>query len=391
MTIYRRAALAMAIAAASLAAHGGGGIGGTGSPAFGRLRVFLTDAPACGFEAVNVSVQKVRVHTSATATAADPGWSDVTLSAPARVDLLTLTNGALLELGQTQLPAGRYAQLLLVLADNTTSTPLANSVVPSGGSEVPLVMPGNTQSGVKVNTDLQVSKDELADLVLDFDACRSVVPHSSTGQYLLKPVIQTVPAAGMAGQRVIGFVDPAVVTPSATSVSLQLNGVPVKSTVPDPTGRFVLFPVPAGAYDLVVASTGRVTAVMTGVPVSETAPTPVNSANLPIAPPAASMRPVNGSVNPAKATVAAYQTLAGGRRVQAAWAPVDAGSGAFQAALPIQPPVRTAYMANPVSLAFTTDTAAGGRYTVVAESAGTTKSRPIDVSAPVGPMNFRFR
>ncbi len=39
---------------------GGGGGGATAQP--GTLGVSLTDAPACGFDAVNVTVSKVRIH-----------------------------------------------------------------------------------------------------------------------------------------------------------------------------------------------------------------------------------------------------------------------------------------------------------------------------------------
>ena len=132
--ILRVAALA---SAAMLAGCGGDGASDTsgsisGGGGTGTLRVSLTDAPACGYDAVNVTVERVRVHQSATATggASEAGWSEIVLSPPRKVDLLQLTNGVLFELGQVALPAGNYQQIRLVLADNS-SVPLANSVVPS--------------------------------------------------------------------------------------------------------------------------------------------------------------------------------------------------------------------------------------------------------------------
>ena len=102
-----------------------------------------------------------------------------------------------------------------------------------------------------------------------------------------------------AGLRVIGYVVPALAN-GDTSVSVQFNGEPVKATPPDATGRFVLYPVPPGTYDLVVTAPGRVTAVMTGVPVLTTAYTYVNSAAVPIAPApataASTPRAVTGTV-----------------------------------------------------------------------------------------------
>ena len=117
----------------SLTACGGGG--GSAGDMAGSLRVALTDAPACGFDAVNVTVQKVRIHQSASANENDAGWTDITLTPPKRVNLLSLTNGVLEELGQTTLAAGKYQQLRLVLAANDAATPLANAVTPTGQAE----------------------------------------------------------------------------------------------------------------------------------------------------------------------------------------------------------------------------------------------------------------
>ena len=80
---------------ATLAACGGGG---DAPAANGTLRLAMTDAPACGYDSVNVTVQKVRVHQSASAADTDGGWSEITLSPARRINLLGLTNGLLDEL-----------------------------------------------------------------------------------------------------------------------------------------------------------------------------------------------------------------------------------------------------------------------------------------------------
>src|SRR5512134_2823213 len=98
--------------AAALAACGGG----DGTPT-GTLRLSLTDSPACGYDNVFVTVEKVRVRRSDNASDNGPGWSEVVLATPQRVDLLTLTNGTLIPLGQTELPAGTYTQMRLVLGN----------------------------------------------------------------------------------------------------------------------------------------------------------------------------------------------------------------------------------------------------------------------------------
>lgn len=64
----RQAASALALPLL-LAACGGGGSGSDDAGA-GTLRVSLTDAPACGYDSVHVTVEKLRVHRIALGRAA---------------------------------------------------------------------------------------------------------------------------------------------------------------------------------------------------------------------------------------------------------------------------------------------------------------------------------
>jgi hypothetical protein len=367
-------------ATAILSACGGGGDTPTGT-----LHLAMTDAPTCGFDRVDVTVQKIRVHQSSSAADADAGWSEVVLSPPQRIDLLSLTNGVLTELGQTTLPAGKYTQLRLVLAANDASNPLANSITPTGGAETALTTPSATQSGLKMNVDIEVAANKLADFILDFDACKSFVKIGQSNTWILKPVITVVPRLSDAGSRVVGYVA-APLAVGSTIVSVQQNGVLVKSTPPDSTGKFVLYPVPAGTYDLVVSAAGRVTATITGVPVVDTAFTNANASTAPIDPPTSTMRTASGNVatgaSPIDATVVATKTYSGGPTVLVASDPVDGGTGAFSHALPSGAPVKTGYVANAASLTFAADSAVPtGKYTLAATSGGATKSVGIDVTS----------
>jgi len=160
----------------------------------GALRVALTDAPACGLEHAWVTIDKVRVHQRSTASDADPGWAEVTLTPPRRVDLLRLTNGTLEELGTTPLPTGSYSQLRLVLSDNSPGAAvMANAVQPPGAAAVALSTPSAQQSGLKLRARFDVTAGQLADLVLDFDACKSIVKTGDSGQYTLNPVVNVMP------------------------------------------------------------------------------------------------------------------------------------------------------------------------------------------------------
>jgi len=358
-----------AFAAALLAACGGGGgdSGGT-STASGTLRLALTDAPACGYDQVNVTIERVRIHTSATAQDGDAGWSEMVLTPARRVDLLTLTNGVLEELGSTSLPAGRYTQMRLVLGGSMGPGAMANSLVPSGGSERPMETPSGTQTGLKMNVDIEVAANQLADFVIDFDACRSVVHAGHSGRYLLKPVLSVMPRVTTASNAVEGYVAGAVAA-GTTSVSLQKEGAVVRATVPGSNGRFLLSQVPAGVYDLVVRADGRATAVMTGVPVAGTAITVANPSTAPFDPPPSTMRTASGNVVTSgsaaipDATVRALQT-AGATKVELVSRHVDADTGAYSFSLPVAAPVKTAYVAAATSLTFAEESASAGKYTL---------------------------
>jgi hypothetical protein len=394
-----RAARAIALSGSvlALAACGGGGGGSSTDSGVGTLRVALTDAPACGYDAVHVTIEKIRVHKSSTAEDNDSGWADLTLTPARRVDLLTLTNGVLEELGQTALPAGHYTQLRLVLANNGGTTPMANSVVPSGGSEVALTTPSGQQTGLKLNADIDVGANQIADLVLDFDACKSVVRRGNSGQYNLKPVIAVIPRIIDVGT-IEGFVDLSIA--SGTTVSAQTGGAPVKATPPDPTtGKFVLYPVPVGSYSVVLVNPARATAIVTGVPVAATAaPTALGAASAPLLPPAAASAPrvVTGTVTttpPSSAFVRAVQTVASTpapASVEVAWTAADDVSGAFSLSLPIAAPVWAPFAANGAPIAFGTDNATAGLYILQAGANGATKTQGVDVKAAVPPLSFAF-
>lgn len=389
--------LATALASAVLAACGGGGDAvGTGT---GTLRVALTDAPACGYDAVNVTVEKVRVHRSASAGMADGGWEEIVLSPARRLDLLTLQNGALAELGQTPLPAGTYTQLRLVLAENDENrggtTPLANSVVPTAFEprrEVPLTTPSAQQSGLKVNVNISIEPDRLADFVIDFKVCDSVVQAGRSGRYLLKPVLSVMPryVSGVGGS-----VEAALAN-GDTSISLQQAGVEVRATTPDASGRFLLQPVPPGLYTLVMTAPARTTAVITGVTVSGemlTNLTVTGGVTLPPSPIAVAQGTVTTPATPIDASVAMRQTLTGGTLVTVARRPVDGDSGEWRYTLPVAAPVVATWVATPAPLAFVPDVAVAGQYAAVAQSGSAIKAPvavPLSAGATVTVPAFSF-
>jgi hypothetical protein len=255
----------------------------------------------------------------------------------------------------------------MVLADNDSTRPLANSVLPTGGTETALKTPSGQQSGVKTNINIDIAANKMADFVLDFDACKSVVVAGNSGQYLLKPVVTVIPRY-VSG--VTGFVDATLVNGN-TSVSLQQGGVVIKATTPGTNGQFLLQPVAPGSYTLVLTAPGRTTQVVTSVPVTTDTVTPINASGTALNPPASASGTVNGTA-PVDTLVRVLQPLTVGTTVEIAGSFVDGTTGAYSFPLVVNAPRVAPYVAGPAVLAFTADTAAAGKYTLRASLTGFT-------------------
>ncbi|SNS56000.1 protein of unknown function [Noviherbaspirillum humi] len=393
--IFKPVGIASLAAAGLLSACGGGS---NDSAAAGTVKVSLTDAPACGFDAVNVTVKKVRIHQNNAASENDSGWTDITLNPARKIDLLKLTNGVLDELGQATLPAGKYTQLRLVLDENSGNS-LANSVVPTGGSEVSLDTPSAIQSGIKLVNEFTVEAGRQADLTLDFDACQSVVTKGN-GHYAMKPVVKVTPTY-VSG--IEGYVNKAQLA-DGVLVTAQQNGAIVSTTAPDATtGRFFLSRLPAGNYDVVLTASNRAASIIGSVPVATTGTiVPVSTAAAPIdLQTAAAGRSISGTVTLASAStsddpayVYARQTIANGPTVTIRYRGVDVSTGSASYVLENLPTVAPQFGRYSATLPITFSAQANatpgvGKYTVqaaIGSSLSTTST--VDVSSANGTQNF---
>ncbi len=367
---------ACAIAAASLVACGGGaGITPTPVSTLGTLGVSLTDAPACGFDAVNVTISKVRVNKSASASDTDPGWTDIVVSPARKINLLNLNNGVLQDLGSATLEAGHYTQIRLVPDANASG--LANSVVPTGGAEKQLITPAALQAGVRLNGEFDVAAGQKSDIVLDFDACKSVGKSALIDviDYTLRPVVKMVPSA-LNG--IDGYVASAA-PGSHVIASAQQNGKVVSATAADPaTGEFFLTRLPVGNYDVVITADDSAATVIGAVPVtSATSTTVVATRAAPISLAGSAMGWITGNVKltPASTTavawVSAKQSFIAGPTVTVKYAGADLLMGGYVIdKLPMAAPQYAAYSATlPLAFAAGTTTAPG-KYTVEASAEG---------------------
>jgi hypothetical protein len=370
-----------------VAGCGSGGDGGGATAQPGTLSVSLTDAPACGFDKVNVTVSKVRAHQSDSADDKAAGWTDITLNPPRKINLLDLNNGALASLGETPLEAGHYTQLRLVL-DRNTGQSLANSVVlETTTAEIALDTPSAIQTGIKLIHQFTVNSGQRVDLLLDFDACKSIVTRSN-GTYALKPVIKVIP---FEQNGIVGFVDNTL--PNVVVSAQNNNGEIVRATVPNADGKFFLARLTPGVnYDVVI--TGRnsptntccATAVITGVPVpSSTSITTISTSGTPFTLQPSAFHTIGDTVtlmNPppppsiddrddAAVIVAAKQSLSGGPAVTVKSLvatlkddTATVGDYGYELILPIAAPSRASYGALPITPTATGQAAVAGVYTV---------------------------
>jgi hypothetical protein len=151
---------------------------------------------------VYVTINEVHVHHET------GGWEILTgpeLELPQTVNLLELVNGVMLDLGIVELEAGHYNQMRLILEDSEEvpelQDPPGNNILgephPSfnymidADEEIPLKVPSGGNTGIKLVNGFDIVADRPNELVLDFDAHRSIVQKGNE-DFGLKPTIKVL-------------------------------------------------------------------------------------------------------------------------------------------------------------------------------------------------------
>jgi len=257
----------------------GGGGGSGGDVATGTLSLSLTDASSSDYQAVFVTIDEVQVHLGGNEN--NPNhWKSVDMPiSPLTVDLFDLVNGVREDLGLVDLDVGRYTQMRLIIGNdpNPDYHPFANYVITN--AETPVVhelkIPSGHKTGFKVVNGFTINDDQITELILDFDATRSVIQAGSSGQWLLKPTVKAIEEEGYAiiEGRVTDYastpsgIDGVLVTVqkyNATAVDPKDKVEIIASTLTDSNGsengHFKLFVKPLAEnehYYLVAFTAGR--------------------------------------------------------------------------------------------------------------------------------------
>ncbi|MBN2178549.1 MAG: DUF4382 domain-containing protein [Deltaproteobacteria bacterium] len=240
----------------SLTACGGGD--DESSSAAGSLALKLTDAATNDYQAVYVTIEEVQVCLDDENDEEENNW--YTVAEPKRTyNLLELVNGVQAQLGVTDLDAGRYTQMRLIIGTEARdSHPYANYIVIVDDEDNPheLKVPSGSQTGIKLVSGFEIYENQTTELILDFDASRSVVKAGNSGKWILKPVIKVI---GTTVATISGTVtDNEGLGLMGALVSAQFydgDMIVQASTVTDENGDYRLFVEP-NIYNLVAYKEG---------------------------------------------------------------------------------------------------------------------------------------
>ena len=261
------------------ACGGGGGGSSDGTTGTGTLSLGLTDSSTDKYQAVYVTVDEVQVKSNAVSTKQNENWQPV--ASPMRTyNLLNLVNGVTEILGEKELVAGHYNQIRLILGDTPESKnnilghphPYANYLILNDLSDTvkSLKVPSGFQTGIKLVHQFEVKQGEDLELILDFDACRSVVRASNGNKYILKP---TIKVTGTLNKSIVHGIVTDDLTPEtpiigalvSAQVSDEHSARVVRSTLTDDggtdinlEGRYQLLLSPDTSFNIVAFSEAKV-------------------------------------------------------------------------------------------------------------------------------------
>ena len=199
-----------------------------------RLKITLVDSPG-DYEAVNVDIQGVAVHSNEQAGEDDNGWVFFDDSDVGVVNLLEYTSGTELTLVDTEFPTGMISQVRLLLGDDNS--------VEIDDLIHPLKTPSAQQSGLKLQVHENLQGGITYNFKLDFEAARSVV-HTGNDQYILKPVIKVITEATKGAIK--GSVTPAELN---VAINVMQEDEPISTTyAPEGESEFLASGIPEGLY-----------------------------------------------------------------------------------------------------------------------------------------------
>ena len=201
----------------------------------GMVRLALTDAPVDDADAVLVTINTVDIR-----RAGGGPWQ--TFVGESRTfDLLSLRGGVSEMLGEQVLEPGEFSGVRLLVES-------AQIVI--DGEIFDLEVPSGEQRGIQLQGDFRIITGETLDLMIDFDARKSITRREQDNNFAMKPVLRLVPTKGA------GFISGHVFADGiAAAVIVSQGGEEISSAIVDPEdGTYRISFLEPGIYDLHVES-----------------------------------------------------------------------------------------------------------------------------------------
>jgi hypothetical protein len=200
--------------------------GKTGYP----YTIRMTDTPNPSFDGVFIDLQGIEI------TGGDGQTVSLSIN-KGTYNLLDLSNGTSTLIASDILEVSKVEQIRLILGPK-------NSVL-IDNNNYPLSTPSADQSGLKLQLHQTLQQGVLYNVLLDFDANKSIVV-TGNGEYTLKPVIRTIETA-------ISGAIKGKVSPLGTQSAIEAKtGTNSYSTIVNTTGDFLIMGLPEGTYEVTI-------------------------------------------------------------------------------------------------------------------------------------------
>ncbi len=209
------------------------------APGTANVRISMVDAPG-DFDSLIISVEEVFINVSGSSS----DWQELENFKPGSYDLLKLVNGKEWVLGATAIPEGRLSQVRLLLGDGTR--------LYTDDTVYVLKVPSADRSGLKINVNEFLEGGISYNLILDFDARKSIIRNGNSGNYTLKPVIR-----GKLDSKT-GAIKGRVMQDSQKRRIYAVRGIDTFNTYTEINGEFLFRTLDPGIYDITIPNESRI-------------------------------------------------------------------------------------------------------------------------------------
>ncbi|MGB5360216.1 MAG: DUF4382 domain-containing protein [Eudoraea sp.] len=224
---------------------------------YGKISVKLTDAPFPYdfIDEANVTIYKIETRVKNLDESKgdqDDSNFEVLYEGEQKVNLLTLTNGVTMAMGEAEVPVGSYDLVRVYIKEG--------SVVLKDGTTFDLKVPSGEQTGIKVfvNPAIEVFSSLSSDLLLDIDVSKSFIAKGNiesmggiTG-FNFKPVIRAsnMSTAGSLAGRVTKLVEEVETGIDGVQISVWDGEEHITSTSTDESGNYMVLGLEEGTYTI---------------------------------------------------------------------------------------------------------------------------------------------